>query len=111
MSSDERGASSVSPSTATTCPSRSGLSQRRDRDVRDGLDPGFPTHASGPGGRALAEDFSQAEDLADQHPDKVRELRDKFMAAAAKYNVFPLDDRFAERLDTTLRPSFFGWEG
>jgi arylsulfatase len=30
-----------------------------------------------------------------------------FMAEAAKYNVLPLDDRFAERLDTTLRPSYF----
>jgi hypothetical protein len=29
------------------------------------------------------------------------------MADAAKYNVLPLDDRFAERMDTTLRPSFF----
>jgi arylsulfatase A-like enzyme len=55
----------------------------------------------------IAEDFSQAEDLADQEPEKLRELQDLFMAAAAKYNVFPLDDRFAERLDVTLRPSFF----
>jgi arylsulfatase len=30
-----------------------------------------------------------------------------FLAEAAKYNVLPLDDRFAERLDVTLRPSFF----
>jgi hypothetical protein len=29
------------------------------------------------------------------------------MAEAAKYNVLPLDDRFAERMDVTLRPSFF----
>lgn len=55
----------------------------------------------------VAEDFSQAEDLAEQNPEKLRELQDLFMADAARYNVLPLDDRFAERLDVTLRPSFF----
>ena len=29
------------------------------------------------------------------------------MADAAKYNVLPLDDRFAERLDVTLRSNYF----
>jgi arylsulfatase len=52
-------------------------------------------------------DFSQADDLAAQEPARLRELQDLFMADAAKYNVLPLDDRFAERLDVTLRPSFF----
>ena len=28
------------------------------------------------------------------------------MAEAAKYNVLPLDDRFAERADVNLRPSY-----
>lgn len=55
----------------------------------------------------IAEDFSQAVDLAQREPAKLRELQDVFMADAAKYNVLPLDDRFAERLDVTLRPSFF----
>jgi arylsulfatase len=55
----------------------------------------------------IAEDFSQADDLADENLEKLRELQDLFMAEAAKYNVLPLDDRFAERLDVTLRPSFF----
>ena len=55
----------------------------------------------------IAEDFSQAVDLADQHPHKLRELQDLFMAEAAKYNVLPLDDRFIERTDVTLRPSYF----
>jgi len=55
----------------------------------------------------IDEDFSQAVDLADQHPDKLRELQDLFMAEAAKYNVLPLDDRFIERADVTLRPSYF----
>jgi arylsulfatase len=55
----------------------------------------------------IAEDFSQGSDVAQAHPEKVRELQDLFMAEAAKYNVLPLDDRFAERLDVTLRPSYF----
>jgi arylsulfatase A-like enzyme len=55
----------------------------------------------------LEEDFSQAVDLAEKEPAKLRELQDLFMAEAAKYNVLPLDDRFAERLDVTLRPSYF----
>jgi hypothetical protein len=53
------------------------------------------------------EDFSQAVDLAEKEPVKLRELQDLFMAEAAKYNVLPLDDRFAERMDVTLGPSFF----
>jgi arylsulfatase len=55
----------------------------------------------------IEKDFSQAVDLAAKEPAKLRELQDLFMSDAAKYNVLPLDDRFAERLDTTLRPSFF----
>ncbi len=55
----------------------------------------------------IAEDFSQAIDLAEQYPEKLRELQDMFMAEAAKYNVLPLDDRFIERADVTLRPSYF----
>src|SRR5262249_22988326 len=55
----------------------------------------------------IEKDFSQAVDLAAKEPARLRELQDLFMAAAAKYNVLPLDDRFAERLDVTLRPSFF----
>ena len=55
----------------------------------------------------IAEDFSEAVDLADAHPEKLRELQDLFMAEAAKYNVLPLDDRFIERADVSLRPSYF----
>jgi arylsulfatase A-like enzyme len=53
----------------------------------------------------IDEDFSQAKDLAKANPKKLRELQDLFMAEAAKYNVLPLDDRFAERADVNLRPS------
>ena len=53
----------------------------------------------------IQEDFSQANDLAEKEPKKLRDLQDRFMAEAAKYNVLPLDDRFAQRADPTLRPS------
>jgi hypothetical protein len=55
----------------------------------------------------LRNDFSQGVDLAADHPDKLRELQDLFMAEAAKHNVLPLDDRFIERADPRLRPSYF----
>jgi len=55
----------------------------------------------------IAEDFSQAVDLAEKEPAKLRELQDLFMGEAAKYNVLPLDDSFSERADITLRPSYF----
>src|SRR5262245_59983056 len=55
----------------------------------------------------IEEDYSQAVDLAKKEPKRLRMLQDLFMAEAAKYNVLPLDDRFAERLDVTLRPSYF----
>ena len=53
----------------------------------------------------LEKDFTQADDLATSHPDKVKELQEAFLAEARKYNVLPLDDRLSERFDTTLRPS------
>jgi len=54
----------------------------------------------------IEDDFSQAVDLVDQDPKNLRRLQDIFMAEAAKYNVLPLDDRFAERADANLRPSY-----
>jgi arylsulfatase A-like enzyme len=53
----------------------------------------------------LDEDFSQAKDLSAEYPDKLKELKAQFIIEATKYNVLPLDDRFAERLDVALRPS------
>ncbi len=55
----------------------------------------------------IAEDFSQARDLADAQPSKLQELKSVFVAQATRFNVLPLDDRFIERADVTLRPSFF----
>ncbi|MCY2974838.1 MAG: arylsulfatase [Planctomycetota bacterium] len=49
------------------------------------------------------EDFSQAEDLAAKNPKKLIELKAKFMEEAKKFDVFPLDSRFSERMDPKLR--------
>jgi hypothetical protein len=54
----------------------------------------------------IEKDFSQANDLAKSEPKKLRELQDRFVAEVAKYNVLPLDDRFAQRADPTIRPSY-----
>ncbi len=53
----------------------------------------------------LDSDFTQANDVAAQNPEKLKELQDAFQVEAKKYNVLPLDDRLAERFDTTLRPN------
>ena len=47
-------------------------------------------------------DWSQANDLSKQMPDKLHELQELFMIEATKYNVFPLDDRTAERINPDL---------
>jgi arylsulfatase len=53
----------------------------------------------------LANDFSEANDVAAKYPQKLKELQNDFWIEANKYNVLPLDDRFAERGDSNLRPS------
>jgi arylsulfatase len=50
-------------------------------------------------------DFSEANDLAAQEPQRLRNLQDLFWVEAARYQVLPLDDRFIERADPSLRPS------
>jgi arylsulfatase len=52
-------------------------------------------------------DWSQAHDLAKKMPEKVAELQRMFELEASKYNVFPLDDRKAERANADIagRPS------
>ncbi len=52
----------------------------------------------------LSKDFSQARDIADQHPKKVAQLRKKFVAEAEKYQVFPMDASVAGRI-VAPRPS------
>jgi arylsulfatase len=49
----------------------------------------------------------QPRDLAAEQPDKLHDLQRLFMLEASKYNVFPIDDRLAERFNSDLagRPS------
>ena len=53
----------------------------------------------------MSDDFSQAVNLADKNPDKLKELQNLFYAEAKKNNVLPLDGTFAERADPAIRPS------
>ncbi|MBJ7898499.1 MAG: sulfatase-like hydrolase/transferase [Cyanobacteria bacterium RI_101] len=46
----------------------------------------------------LNEDFSQAQDIAAQNPQKVKEMRQEFLAEAKKYQVLPLDASVAARI-------------
>jgi len=46
----------------------------------------------------LPDDFSEANDLAARNPEKLAEMKQKFDAAARKYDVYPLDDRGSARL-------------
>lgn len=50
-------------------------------------------------------DFSQANNLVDKEPSKLKELQDAFDAEAKKFNVYPLDSSFAARGDPAIRPS------
>jgi len=46
----------------------------------------------------LNEDFSQSTNLAEANPEKVKELKEKFIREARKYQVFPLDASVAARI-------------
>jgi len=46
----------------------------------------------------LDSDFSQSHDIAAQNPDKVKELKQLFIAEAKKYQVFPMDASVAARI-------------
>jgi arylsulfatase len=46
----------------------------------------------------LGKDFTQADDVAAQNPQKVQEMRTKFEAEAKRYQVFPLDASVAARI-------------
>lgn len=55
----------------------------------------------------VAEDFSEAHDLADKHPEKLAALIDQWWVEAGKYNVLPLDARLQARMSERkpdLRP-------
>ena len=46
----------------------------------------------------LNKDFSQSQNIADKHPDKVKEMKEMFIEEAKKYQVFPLDASVAARI-------------
>jgi len=48
------------------------------------------------------EDWTQANDVAAEHPQRLRDLQRLFLIEAGKYNVFPLDDRRYERFNSDL---------
>ncbi len=52
----------------------------------------------------ITEDYSQYNDLAAKNPDKLKEMQALFLTEAAKYQVFPLDNRAFARIQTP-RPS------
>ena len=51
----------------------------------------------------IENDFSEADDLAAKNPEKLKQLQALFVEEAKKYDVFPLDPRFAERIDPRNR--------
>jgi arylsulfatase A-like enzyme len=46
----------------------------------------------------LNKDFSQSLNIADKHPDKVKQMKTMFIEEAKKYQVFPLDASVAARI-------------
>jgi arylsulfatase len=46
----------------------------------------------------LNTDFSQSQNIAAKHPDKVKEMKEMFIAEAKKYQVFPMDATVAARM-------------
>ncbi|MEL1252182.1 hypothetical protein AAEO57_00230 [Flavobacterium sp. DGU38] len=59
----------------------------------------------------IDDDFTQANDLAAQNPDKLRQMQDLWWIEASKYNVLPLDWRGSNpRFNAELmgRPSLIG---
>ena len=49
-----------------------------------------------------SKDWTQAVDLSAEMPDKLHELQRLWLIEAVKYNVLPIDDRGAERLNAEL---------
>ena len=48
------------------------------------------------------EDFSLANNVADQYPEKLKELRALFDRDAERFNVYPIDDRVIERTNPAI---------
>ena len=58
----------------------------------------------------VGEDFSLTNNLAEKHPEKLKEMESLFMWQAQKYHVLPIDDRTIERTNAALagRPDLLG---
>ncbi|MEG0835925.1 MAG: hypothetical protein RR413_10825, partial [Christensenellaceae bacterium] len=54
----------------------------------------------------IDKDFSQAHDISAKEPQKLAEMQKLFDQEARGHDVYPLDDRFAERVTNPERPSF-----
>ncbi|MCK4839016.1 MAG: hypothetical protein KAS94_09425 [Desulfobulbaceae bacterium] len=56
------------------------------------------------------EDFSLFDDLSEENPEKLAELKELFDKEAVKNNVYPLDDRTFERMNAAIagRPDLMG---
>ncbi len=53
----------------------------------------------------IDKDFSEANDLAKENPEKLQAMKDLFLVEATKYSVLPLGDSNIERFDVANRPS------
>ena len=53
----------------------------------------------------VAEDPTQSNNLADTYPEKLETMRTTFTMEATKYNVYPIDNSRAARMDFSTRPS------
>ena len=58
----------------------------------------------------VTEDFSLTNNLAEENPEKVKEMQDLFEKEAIANNVYPLDDRLYERFNAAIagRPDLMG---
>lgn len=58
----------------------------------------------------VEQDFSQAVNLAEKHPDKLKALQEVFTKEAVRNHVLPIDDRRSERMIPTVagRPDLLG---
>lgn len=58
----------------------------------------------------IAEDFSEAHDLAPKEPAKLKEMQDLFTKEAIQNHVLPIDDRRSERFNPAIagRPDLMG---
>ena len=50
----------------------------------------------------VREDFSLTNNLADQYPEKLKEMKSLFMWQAQKYHALPIDDRVVERTNAAI---------